>query len=462
MAGIIDIELLVKRAIEEISTMEKPGCGNGIFDSMEDAVEAAWLAQKKLVKLSLVQRELYIKCMRDEARRNVELMAQMAHEETGLGRAEDKVKKNILAIEKTPGTEDLHPVAFTGDDGLTLVELSPFGVIGAITPMTNPTETVICNSIGMIAAGNAVVFSPHPNAKKCTIKAIEILNKAIIQAGGPANLLTSVVEPSIENANIMMNHPKVNMICATGGHPVVRAALSTGKKAIGAGAGNPPALVDETADIEKAAIDIINGCSLDNNVLCIAEKEVIVVESVADFLIHCMKKHGAYHITDQEIIDKLEKLVVSENGGPNKKFVGKNADYILRHIGLEADPSIRVIIAETEADHAFVLTELLMPVLPIVRVKNVDEGIELAVRVEQGCKHTAIMHSRDVNNLSRCAQAIQTTIFVKNAPSYAGLGFGGEGYTTYTVAGPTGEGITSAKSFARERRCVLYGAFSIR
>jgi propionaldehyde dehydrogenase len=458
----MNVEQLVKQAIAEITVSGLNNCGSNIFSTMDEAVEAAWSAQKELVKLSIVEREHLLKSMREEARKNVDLMSRMAYEETGIGRPEDKVKKNILAIDKTPGTEDLQPVAYTGDDGLTLVERSPFGVIGAITPMTNPTETVICNGIGMIAAGNSVVFSPHPSAKLCTNKAIEILNHAIIKAGGPANLLTSAAEPSIENANIMMKHPKIAMICATGGHGVVKAALSMGKKAIGAGAGNPPALVDETANIEQAAIDIINGCSLDNNVLCIAEKEVIVVDSVADFLIHCMKKHGAYHVTDQKVIAKLEDMVVDKNGGPNKKFVGKNADYIMKQIGIEIDSSIRVITAETKADHPFVMTELLMPVLPIVRVKDVKEGINLAVKVEQGCKHTAIMHSSNVNNLSECAKAIQTTIFVKNAPSYAGLGFGGEGHTTYTVAGPTGEGITSAKCFARERRCVLYGAFSIR
>lgn len=350
---------------------------------------------------------------------------------------------------------------FSGDDGLTLVELSPYGVIGAITPTTNPTETIICNSIGMIAAGNAVVFSPHPRAKNTSLYAIKIFNQAIVEAGGPKNLITTVANPSIEQAEIMMKHKTIKMLVATGGPGVVKAVLSSGKKAIGAGAGNPPVVVDETADIEKAAKDIIAGCSFDNNLPCVAEKEVIAVESIADRLIDYMKKHGAYEITNKEQIQQLTDLVV-ENGHANKEFVGKDAAYILKHIGINVPPDIRVAIMEVDGKHPLVTVELMMPILPIVRVKNVDQAIELAVEVEHGFRHTAIMHSKNVDHLTKFAKAIQTTIFVKNAPSYAGIGVGGEGYATFTIAGPTGEGLTSAKDFARKRKCVLVDALSIR
>lgn len=458
----MDLEQMVKRAIEQINASESASGENGIFGSMDDAVEAAWIAQKELAKMNLAGRESLIRAIRESSMENVQLISRLTLEETGMGRYEDKILKNKLVIEKTPGTEDLRAQAYTGDGGLTLIEYSAFGVIGAITPMTNPTETVICNSIGMIAAGNSIVFSPHPNAKYCTRTIIEILNRAIVKAGGPVNLLTATATPTIESAGVMMKHPKVNMIVATGGPGVVKAALSSGKKAIGAGAGNPPALVDETANIEKAAADIINGCSFDNNLPCIAEKEVIVIDSVADFLIYCMEKQSAYHLKDKALIDQLEKVVLNEKGGPNKKFIGKNANVILEEIGITADPSLRVIMMEANADHPFVQEELMMPILPIVRVKDVDEGIDLAVKLERGNRHTAVMHSRDVDSLTKCAKAIQTTIFVKNAPSYAGIGFGGEGHTTFTIAGPTGEGITSAIAFARKRRCVLGGGFSIK
>lgn len=465
-AEVRDIDSIVKLVVAQlknkVENKPQPKLGAGVFEDMEEAIEAAWLAQKELVKLSLDKREELIKAMRSEITKNLELLSRLAVEETGMGRVEDKIKKNTLVVNKTPGTEDLVSEAYTGDNGLTLIELSPFGVIGAITPSTNPSETTVCNAIGMIAAGNSVVFSPHPGAKDTSIKTIEILNEAIIKAGGPTNLLTTVNNPTIENANKMMTHPKINIIAATGGPGVVKAALSCGKKAIGAGAGNPPAVVDETADIEKAARDIVAGCSMDNNLPCIAEKEVIAVDSIADYLIFNMKKYGAYEIADKSLIDRLQSIVLTEAGGPKREFIGKNADYILEKLGITVDSGIRVIIMEVEAEHPFVVEELMMPVLPIVRVNNISEAIELAVKVEHGNRHTAIMHSKNVDNLSKCAKAIQTTIFVKNAPSYAGIGFGGEGYTTFTIAGPTGEGLTSARTFTRKRRCVLADGFSIR
>lgn len=465
-AEVRDIDSIVKLVVAQlknkVENKPQPKLRAGVFEDMEEAIEAAWLAQKELVKLSLDKREELIKAMRSEITKNLELLSRLAVEETGMGRVEDKIKKNTLVVNKTPGTEDLVSEAYTGDNGLTLIELSPFGVIGAITPSTNPSETTVCNAIGMIAAGNSVVFSPHPGAKDTSIKTIEILNEAIIKVGGPKNLLTTVNNPTIENANKMMTHPKINIIAATGGPGVVKAALSCGKKAIGAGAGNPPAVVDETADIEKAARDIVAGCSMDNNLPCIAEKEVIAVDSIADYLIFNMKKYGAYEIADKSLIDRLQSIVLTEAGGPKREFIGKNADYILEKLGITVDSGIRVIIMEVEAEHPFVVEELMMPVLPIVRVNNVAEAIDLAVKVEHGNRHTAIMHSKNVDNLSKCAKAIQTTIFVKNAPSYAGIGFGGEGYTTFTIAGPTGEGLTSARTFTRKRRCVLADGFSIR
>ncbi len=462
------VEQIVNLVVEQLKGKETPSYykeenKNGIFDDMNEAVEKAYIAQKDFFKnYNLEDRRRIIESIREELMKEVELLARLGVEDTGMGRYEDKLKKNKLVIERTPGVEDLKSEVMTGDNGLTLVELSPYGVIGAIAPSTNPSETVICNSIGMIAAGNSVVFSPHPGAKNISMKTVELINKAIEKAGGPKNLVVTVSNPSIKNAEIMMKHEKIKMIVATGGPGVVKSALSQGKKAIGAGAGNPPVVVDETADIEKAARDIIAGCSFDNNLPCIAEKEVIVVDSVADYLIFSMNKNSVYHLKDEEKIAKLVSMVMDESGRINRKFVGKDARVILKAIGIECKDDIRVIIVETEKDHPFVVTELMMPILPIVRVKDIDEAIELAVEVEQGNRHTAIMHSKNVDNLSRFAREIETTIFVKNAPSFAGLGFGGEGYPTFTIAGPTGEGLTSARSFARKRRCSLVGSFSIK
>ena len=291
---------------------------------------------------------------------------------------------------------------------------------------------------------------------------IKKLNAKLEELGAPRNLIVTVQEPSIENTNIMMNHPLVRMLVATGGPGIVKAVMSTGKKAIGAGAGNPPVVVDETADIEKAAVDIVNGCSFDHNLPCIAEKEVIAVDQIADYLIFNMKNNGAYEVKDPAVIEQLVELVTNDRKKPNVNFVGKSAQYILDKVGITVGPEVKCIIMEAPKDHPFVQIELMMPILPIVRVPNVDDAIEFAVEVEHGNRHTAMMHSRNVEKLTKMAKEIETTIFVKNGPSYAGIGVGGMGYTTFTIAGPTGEGLTSAKSFCRKRRCVLQDGLHIR
>jgi hypothetical protein len=200
-------------------------------------------------------------------------MAQMGVAETKMGNVPHKTAKHILVADKTPGTEDITSTARTGDNGLTLTEMAPFGVVGAITPSTNPSETVICNSMGMIAAGNGVVFNPHPGAIATSNYAVNLVNRASAEAGGPKVLVASVASPTLQTADVMYKHPAVKLLVCTGGPGVVKSVLSSGKKAIGAGAGNPPVIVDDTADIAKAAKDIIDGCTFDNNLPCIAEKE---------------------------------------------------------------------------------------------------------------------------------------------------------------------------------------------
>ncbi|MDD2978876.1 MAG: aldehyde dehydrogenase EutE [Hespellia sp.] len=477
-----EIENLVAKAIIDIKTEQKgddsktifgvnTSCGNasgyenyGVFKTMDEAVLAASKAQKKLLFSKMDDRQKYVDIIKETVlkRRNLEMMSLLSVEETKIGKYEHKLIKNRIAAEKTPGTEDLLTEAKTGDSGLTLIEYCPFGVIGAITPTTNPTETIICNSISMIAGGNTVVFSPHPRAKKTSQMLVKLLNKALEDAGAPANMITMVEEPSIENTNAMIENPKVRLLVATGGPGIVRKVLSSGKKAIGAGAGNPPVVVDETADIAKAAKDIVDGCSFDNNVPCIAEKEVFAVASICDSLIQNMKLNGAYEMTDPQMIEKLDALVTNEKGGPKTSFVGKSAVYILNELGIQADDNVKVIIMEVGKDHHLVTEEMMMPILPVVRVCDVDTAIELAHDAEHGNRHTAMMHSRNVEKLTKMAKLLETTIFVKNAPSYAGIGVGGEGHTTFTIAGPTGEGLTSARSFCRKRKCVMVDAFNIR
>ncbi|MBE6548890.1 MAG: aldehyde dehydrogenase EutE [Ruminococcaceae bacterium] len=440
----------------------------GVYSDMNEAIDAAERGYRAVRAMTVEQREKIITEIRKLTVAEAPIMAEMGVAETGMGRVDHKRLKHILVADKTPGTEDIVSEAKTGDNGLTLTEMAPFGVVGSITPSTNPSETVICNSIGMIAAGNGVVFNPHPNAICVSNYAVDLVNRASAAAGGPDILVCSMDKPTMESAAIMQSHPKIRLLVCTGGPGVVKAVLSSGKKAIGAGAGNPPVIVDDTADIRKAGKDIIDGCTFDNNLPCIAEKEVFAFSNIADQLISEMQKNGAYLITKEQA-DKLSKVVLVEKTNKagktvktvSRDCVGRDADVLLAKIGVSVDKSVRCIICETDFMHDFVQHELMMPILPIVRVNNIEEAIDLAVKAEHGNRHTAHMHSKNIDHLSAFAKAVETTIFVKNAPSYAGIGFGGEGHTTFTIAGPTGEGITSARSFTRKRRCVMADNFRI-
>ncbi len=438
----------------------------GVFPDIDSAVSAAAKAYDELQEMSLSKRKEIVAEIRKSMNAHAEDLAQRAFKETGLGRYEDKVEKNRLVIEKTPGPEILEPTVFTGDRGLTLMELAPYGVIGTITPVTNPTSTIICNTIGMISAGNAVVFNVHPSAKDVSTYNIILLNQAIMAAGGPKNLVTTIQSPTIESAQKLMKHSKVRLLVVTGGTGVVKEAMASGKRAICAGPGNPPVVVDETADIENAARAIVKGASMDNNIICVDEKEVFVVESVADELMRAMAANKAYVLNAQQVFE-LGKVIfekINDPGMPavmNKSLIGKNIQEILSKIGLDIAKDIRLAIADVNKDHPLVWTEQMMPVLPIVRVPDAKSAIDLAKKAEHGFGHSAIMHSRNIDNLSNMARIINTSIFVKNGPALSGLGYEGEGYCSFSIASPTGEGITTARSFSRERRCVMVDHFRI-
>lgn len=434
-----------------------------LCDTAQEAVENAKASQRILGEMSLEKRGELIAAMRRAGIDNAEHLARMAHEETGYGRVADKIQKNLLVSRRTPGIEDLQTRCETGDKGMMLIEQAPFGVIGSITPSTNPTSTVINNSISMIAAGNAVVFNPHPAAKRASQEAMRLMVEAIVSAGGPPTLITTVKEPTLESGQAIMTHPDIPLLSITGGEAVVKVAMKTGKKVIAAGPGNPPVIVDDTADIPEAARRVVDGASFDNNVLCIAEKEVFAFDRIFDQLMTEMERCGAFRISGADIDKVLNTTLIHKDGKYviNRKYVGRDAAVILRDSGVSFSGDPRLVIAEVDRDHPFVMTEMLMPVLAMVRVRSIDEAVEEALRAEQGCKHSAMIHSSNVHNMSKAARRLDTTIFVKNSSSFSGLGFDGEGYTTMTIATPTGEGVTSARSFTRLRRCVLYGDFRI-
>jgi len=474
MATIDDIRAAVVEALKGIDlsalaaakASEAASSGPGVFTDLDEAVAAAAKAQAQLVALPLALRARLVEAMRQTVLDNNESLSREAVEETGIGNLADKLVKNRLAATKTPGTEDIEPLAYSDENGLTLVERAPYGVIGTITPTTNPIATITCNGIGMIAAGNAAVFNTHPAAKRVSSRLVSLFNEAITREGGPANLLVTMAEPTIETAGRLMKHSGINILTITGGPAVVRQGMNSGKKAICAGPGNPPCVVDETADIDHAALSIVQGAGFDHNLVCICEKEILAVEAIADRLIASLRRQGAFLLTPEQA-EQLTRLVIAEPGGPghegaaNKSYVGKSPQVLGKAIGVEVPVTARILLCVVDRDHPLVWTEQLMPFIPLVRMRDVDEAIDFAVEVEHGFRHTAMMHSHDVTKLSRMARLMNCSLFVKNGPCYAGLGQGGAGFTSFTIASPTGEGITRPRTFTRERRCTLVDSFRI-
>ena len=455
------IQDIVKEVVAKMQISADVTGNHGVFKDMNEAIEAAKKSQKIVAKMSMDQREKIISNIRTKIKENAETFAHMGVQETGMGNVGHKILKHQLVAEKTPGTEDITTTAWSGDRGLTLIEMGPFGVIGAITPCTNPSETVLCNTIGMLAGGNTVVFNPHPAAIKTSIYAVNMLNEASIEAGGPDNIAVTVEKPTMETSAVMMKHKDIPLIAATGGPGVVTAVLSSGKRGIGAGAGNPPALVDETADIRKAAEDIVNGCTFDNNLPCIAEKEIVAVDSIADELMHYMVSEQGCYLASKEEQDALTEVVL-KGGKLNRKCVGRDAKTLLGMIGVQVPDNIRCITFEGPKEHPLIAEELMMPILGVVRAKDFDDAVEQAVWLEHGNRHSAHIHSKNVDNITKYAKAIDTAILVKNGPSYSALGFGGEGFCTFTIARRTGEGLTSASTFTKRRRCVMTDSLCIR
>ena len=425
----------------------------GVFATAAEAIAAAKTAQAAFVKLEFAKRREIIEAIKAVSLANAERLADLAVQDTNMGNAAHKVMKNEGAVTLSPGVDDLISEAISGDSGTLLIEYVPFGVINSITPTTNPTSTVINHAIIMLSAGNSVVFSPHPNARDCTEETMHVINEAIVKAGAPPNLLTSVANASLRTAKEIMEHPDIAMLVATGGASVVRAALSSGKKTIAAGPGNPPAIIDETADVQEAAKHVIAGTSFDNNLLCIGEKALFVIESVANETVRGLTENGG-HLLNASQREALE-AVVTENGESNKEYIGKDATTILNAAGITAPAQTVAIVVEVPADHDFVINEYLMPILPVVRCRDFDEALAGAVRAEGGRGHTAVLHTNNTKRITQFNKVMDCSVVVINAPSYASCGLEGEGFLAMTIAGPTGEGFTRPRTFTRQRRLTL-------
>ncbi len=458
--------VLERRPPEASQNGEENPLGDGIHPTIDAAVDAAWNAFRAAREIGLDRRKAIIEAIRQRMRELAAELGRLAWEETGLGRPEDKRLKNLLVADKTPGPEDLESDVQSGDRGLTITEYAPYGLIGAITPTTNPTATIINNSIAVLSAGNSIVFNVHPNAKAVSVRNIQEINRTIVAAGGPPDLVTGVPAPTLETAQELMRHPRVRILLVTGGPGVVREALATPKRAITAGPGNPPIVVDETADLELAGREIVRGASFDNNVICTDEKELFVVRQVAEPLLQSLQRNGSVLLKDYQL-KQLERVIFKEMGPPGKpgkinpRWIGQNAGKILGEMGITAGDEVRLVLAEVPAEHNLVWTEQMMPVMPVVRVQNADEAIDLAVRAEHGFGHTAAIYSHRVDRITRMAREINVSIFVANGPTLAGLGHGGEGFTSFSIASPTGEGLTRPRTFSRLRRLTVADALRI-
>jgi aldehyde dehydrogenase len=434
---------------------------HGVFSSVDEAVRAATEAFEQLERLGVEGRRRAIAHIRRIAIDDAEELGRMEFAETKIGRLDHKIGKLKVLGEKVPGVEFMQSEVFSGDHGLAVIEHAPFGVIGAITPVTHSLPTIACNAINMIAGGNTVVVNPHPSGRKVAAEGVRRFNAAIHRDLGIDNLVSLVAEPSLESAGQLFNHRGVKLICVTGGPAVAKAALQSSKRAIVAGPGNPPVVVDETADLDNAARSIIAGAAYDNNLLCIGEKQVFVVASVFERMLAAMERAGALRLSGSQV-DALTKraLVMAGDGEhrhlvPCKDFIGQDATVLAQAAGAACGAGVELLFGETDNANPFVPVEQMMPFVPFVRCRDADEAIRLAHESEHGFRHTAIIHSTDVRTMTRMGRLLDTTLFVKNGPSVAGLGLGGEGYLSFSIATPTGEGVTTPLTFTRQRRCTL-------
>ncbi|HXS93625.1 MAG TPA: aldehyde dehydrogenase family protein [Candidatus Limnocylindrales bacterium] len=459
-------DLIAEIAREVLARLQGQGISSsadGVFGTVDEAVKAAAAAQKRVEAMSLAERGRLCDIVKRVCSERAEELARIELAETGLGRADHKTQK-LKNIRYVLGPEAMASQAMSDTSGLCVIEHAPWGVIGMVLPATHCVPTLASNAINILASGNTAVFSPHPAGAKVTKLGLQIFNREIQRETGVANVLTTVAHPTIQAAEEMFAHPGVPVLCVTGGPGVVKAAGRFGKRMIAAGPGNPPVIVDETADLLLAASSIIAGASFDNNILCIAEKEVFVVAAVADRFIEAMRRSGAVQL-DAAAIDRLTQKAFrfDEKGEPHasKEYIGKDTAVLARAAGVNIPAGTDLLFGETEENHPFVQEEQMMPFIPVVRMPDVDAAVAAGVRAEHGYRHTAIIHSRNFENVAKMGRALNCTLFVHNAPCYASLGIGGPSYLSHSIATPTGEGVTTPLTFTRERR-IVSGAGSMR
>ena len=448
-------------------SVSTPVTGDGVFEDVNAAAAAAHTAFEQLRKGGYATRRKIVNIVKKMCAANAETWGKLEFAETKVGRLEHKIAK-LQGIPSIPGVEWIEPYGMSGDNGIAMEEFTPFGVIGVVTPVTHSIPTIACNIINMVAAGNTLLINPHPNGARCAAEAVRAFNQAFARETGIRNIATIIPKPTLESFNAIAKAEQVRLLCITGGPGVVAAAMKSGKRAICAGPGNPPVVVDETAHIEKAARDIIDGAAFDNNLLCIGEKQVFVTDKAWSAFLAAFEKAGAVKINSGEL-ERLtaEAFTMSKDAGGcshpvlNRKLVGADAHVLARAAGRTVSESTRLLFAETSADHAFVIEEQMMPMVPVIRARDFEHAVQMAYVSEHGYKHSSMVHTLNVERMTYMAKALDSTVFVKNGSCLAGLGSGGEGYPSFSIATTTGEGITTPMTFTRKRRCVMVNNLNI-
>jgi aldehyde dehydrogenase len=455
---------LIRNVVQEVLThmrngQVKPSNGKsrswGIFNDVSAAVAAAVEAQQQFEARGLEDRRKAVQCIRKICSERAEELGGAELEETKIGRLPHKIEKLQVIADRIPGVEWLRTEAVSGENGISLTEYAPFGVIGVITPVTHSLPTLACNAINMLAGGNTLVCNSHPSGAKVACRGVRLFNQAIHEAIGIDNLITIIETPTLESAQTIFDHRDVRMLCVTGGPAVGRAALRSPKRAIVAGPGNPPVVVDETADLDNAAKCIVAGGAYDNNLLCIGEKEVFAVSAIFGELMDAMTRYKAVRLNEQQIDALTKAAFVKDDKGHliiNKDLLGQDAAVLAQYAGVSVPADTELLFGETKESHPFVDIEQMMPFVPFVRTPDVDTAIALAKKYEHGFKHTAVIHSRNVETITRMGRELDTSLYIQNGPSMAGLGSGGEGYLSFSIATPTGEGVTTPLTFTRQRR----------
>ena len=389
-AGIARTSNAVRPAAARPAEKNRPAIGDGVFASVDEAVQAAASAQVRVAEMSLEDRGRMIAVIRRLCEEHAEHLGRMELDETQIGRLDHKIAK-LRAMRLVLGVEVMRSDARSDQSGMCLIERAPWGVIGMVLPATHSVPTMVSNAINILAAGNTAVFSPHPAGARVAAYALAMFNREIRREVGVTNVITTVAEPSIQSAEEIFHHPDVALLCVTGGGAVVKAAAQSGKRVIAGGPGNPPVVVDDTADLELAARSIIAGAAFDNNLLCIGEKEVFVLDAVADGFLAAMERAGAVRL-DARAIAALTAAAFTFDG-PGKgcgrahvkrDLLGRDASVLAAAAGVRVPPGTELLFGETDEAHPFVQEEQMMPFLPVVRKPCIDAAIEAALAAEHG------------------------------------------------------------------------------